>query len=252
MNWFSKKPVVEFACHVDGLEKIMPIIPAKKYRHPWLLRAFKEFSQLKKQPEYGMSTSAHVAQCPGILAIMHQGWILQAWQDILIDTAEDGLSYKWSTPFDEKEIHAMPAVTLHSPKELVDFFEHWDSPTKFIFKLNVPWECKVPKGYAMLTLPVAYADENRFETVPGLVTHDYGWMALNPQIKWKASAGKTLIKAGTPLAQFILIKMEDVQIRVCYRPELVKNVKLRSMFIRSRFATTAKSVKDFLGKHNHD
>ena len=194
----------------------------------------------------------HIAKCPGIIDVVHQGWILRAWQDILIDTSEDGLSYTWQTPFNEQQAHGIPSVTVHQPQELVDFFQYWDSPTKLIFKLNVAWQCKVPKGYGLLTLPVAYADEDRFETVPGIHRHEYGWAMLNPQIKWKAPPGKMLIKAGTPLAQFVLVEMRDVETKVYYSEKLEKTFKLQQMFFGSRFANTARNVKDFLGRYNHD
>jgi hypothetical protein len=250
MNWFAKKPVVEFASCVEGLEKIMPIIPARKVKHPWLIRAFHEYARLKKQPGYDESKNKHITNCPGILAIMHHGWVLRSWQDMIIETEEDGISYKWQTPFNEESAFGITSVHVHSPNELIDFFEYWDSPTKYIFKLNTAWHFKIPKGYALLTMPVAYADEDRFETVPGITTYEYGWMPLNPQIKWKASAGRTLIKAGTPLAQFMLIKMEETETKVYYKPDLIKKIRLREMFINSRFTKTARQVKDFFrGTH---
>lgn len=252
MNWLSKKPVVEFACQSEGVEKIMPIIPAKQYRHPWLIRAFQDYALRRRQAGYEMKKSIHVAKCPGIIDMVHQGWILRTWQDILIDTAQDGESYTWQTPFDETREHGIVSVSLHQPEELVDFFQYWDSPTKFIFKLNVPWQCKVPKGYALMTLPVMYADEDRFETLSGIHRHEYGWAMLNPQIKWKAPAGKSLIKAGTPIAQFVLLKEEDVETKVYYSEKLFKVSKLQMMFAASRYVHTAKAVKEFLGKHNHD
>lgn len=250
MKWFTKKPVVEFACYVEGLEQIMPIIPAKKYKHPWLVRAFQHYSRIKKESGYGEKQGAHITQCPGILSIMHHGWILRAWQDIVIDTNKDGLSYSWQTPFNEEQAHGIQSVQSHNPSELVNFFEHWSSPTPYIFKLNFAWHCKIPKGYALLTLPVAYADEDRFETVPGMLSDEYEWTALNPQIKWKAPPGKSLIKAGTPLAQFILVKMDDVEAKVFYDRNLLSKVQVNSMFVRSRFVQTARSVKDFLKGKN--
>jgi hypothetical protein len=252
MSWFSRKPVVEFACHLEGVEKIMPIIPAKQYRHPWLIRAFQDYALRKKQPEYEMQKSIHIAKCPGIIDMVHQGWILRAWQDILIDTAEDGASYTWQTPYNETKETNWDSVSLHQPDELVNFFQYWDSSTKFIFKLNVAWQCKIPKGYALMTLPVMYADEDRFETLSGIHRHEYGWAMINPQIKWKAPAGKSLIKAGTPIAQFVLIKIEEVETKVYYSEKLSKINKLQMMFTGSRYVHTARAVKEFLGRHNHD
>ena len=88
-----------------------------------------------------------------------------------------------------------------------------------LIKINTPWAVKVPRGYSMMLMPVAYADESRFTVMSGLIQSDLPAAPINVQMRWHVKEGKELIKAGTPLAQLILIKDDDVEATQVYRED---------------------------------
>lgn len=189
------------------------MIPAKEYRHPWVHRAASELSQMRRDMEYGMRKSVHTAKCPGIFTLQRHGWIMRTWQDITIETFGDGSSIQWTSAIDQTKLVggiAFDAVGSHPAFQLRKYMERWPANTiDTLIKIQSPWRCNVPRGYYLLEMPVAYQDENRFTTVQGFFSHEQGPAQLNPQFMWHVMHGKELIRAGTPIAQYILVKKED-------------------------------------------
>jgi hypothetical protein len=56
----------------------------------------------------------------------------------------------------------------------------------------------------LLQIPVTYNNEERFSAATGIVDPRY-MHAVSVQLYWHIVAGETLVKAGTPLAQFVPI-----------------------------------------------
>ena len=211
------KPKMEFTCLIPGVEKIMPIIEARDHRHPWVNKAVNELIQMRKRPDWGTYKTTHTARCPGIFQLQRHGWILRTWQDIVIETNGDGVGFRWSTPIDQKNIEFAKVhqdyVETHTPAQFRNYMENWRKDTlTHVLKINAPWSCVVPKGYYLLEMPVAVADENRFTTVSGVVEREQGTTLLHPQLMWHVMEGKTLIKAGTPIAQYMLVPKDRFEL----------------------------------------
>ena len=87
LNIFKRdKPKIEFCSEIIGVEKIMPIIPAKDLPLEWVKRAT---AHVKKEGLYDAHISkAHITRCPGIISSRTQGWIVRAHQDIEIEATE--------------------------------------------------------------------------------------------------------------------------------------------------------------------
>jgi hypothetical protein len=191
-----------FESLLPGLEVYMPIIPAKELKRAWVESARADFMERKKN---GIN-EGHIARCPGIFDINRTGWVLRSWLDIEIETNGDLDTFFWHTPASQKEMCPMAddAVSWHSQDELFKFQKNFPSNTlKSIIKIKTPWRMLIPKGYNVLMMPVPYSDESRFTVLPG--TFYAGVAACNVQMLWHVTNGKTVIKAGTPLAQYILI-----------------------------------------------
>jgi len=234
---FSKK--LTFYSLIEGIEYIMPIIPSKDYKHPWLQKAI---VNIKKDQS--------VLRCPGILKIKNEGWIVRAWQDIKIKV--EGSEFSWTTPLDQRELYThLPADALgwHDESRLFDYFENWpkDSLSKII-KINVPWSVDVPKGYILHQFHPAYLDENRFTTLPGMYTSDTGLNTLNVPIILHMNKGEVLIKAGTPIAQLVLYKKESIQhenVLACTSKKFLKKERLTYLLLNMRFKKLYNKIKDF-------
>lgn len=213
-----KKPKVVFECLIPGVERLMPMVEAKTIKHGWAKNAIAEFVADRKHPEFGMHKKVYTARCPGIFNLQRHGWVMRTWQDITIETFGDGCRFEWASAIDQKLLneHVGNCVGFHEDIQLANYRENWPSNTlRTLLKIQSPWRCIVPKGYYLMEMPVAYSDENRFTTVSGYFSYEQGPAQMNPQFMWHVMNGKTLIKAGTPIAQYILVPKEkyDMEVR---------------------------------------
>ena len=213
------KPKITFECLVPGVERIMPMIPAKDLKHPWVHRAQQELSEMRKSPTWGKEKLVHTAKCPGIFNLQRHGWVMRTWQDITIETYGDGKTFNWTTPIDQKRLNSIANdyIGSHPEIQLANFMEYWRPDTlRTLLKVQSPWRCTVPKGYHLLEMPIPYLDEDRFTTVQGFFSREQGIAQMNPQLLWHVPIGKTLIKAGTPIAQYMLVPKDnfDMDIKV--------------------------------------
>lgn len=195
-----------FESLIPGVEIIMPIIEAKEFKHEWLEKAREDFRSQRKNENYKYEKNHHTAKCPGIIDITRTGWVLKTWQDTVIETNGDLQSFSWESPVDQKQFTSLApeAIDYHSQETYFKFKNNFSENTlKTIIKFVTPWRMIIPKGYKILAIPIPYIDENRFTVLPGIFS--FGIAPCNVQTLWHVTNGKTLIKAGTPLIQYILI-----------------------------------------------
>lgn len=245
---FNKSPKIKFACLIPGVEKSMPIVQASKINYNWARQAAEDFK--KKRDTAGVGGAVrHIARCPGIIKVAKTGWVQRSWQDIVIQTNGTG-GFSWSTP-----INQATAATDHEFKW--DYVSHHGAdsiepygliksgtlPT--IVKIQSPWVVYVPKGYYLMCLPIPYSDDARFTATVGLLDGDLGPVFLNVQLYWHCLNSKELIPAGTPLAQYYLIKKEDVteEVIACTDSEL-EDLRLRRVVVESQFMPTYSKLKN--------
>jgi hypothetical protein len=215
LSWF-KTPKIEFISRSPEVAKLMPIVEAKDVKHAWVSAMLSDFAEQRATPDYGLRKSMHTARCPAIYKVIRTGWVLRTWQDVVVEMNGTRSSISWWSAMDQsKEIpNCGNALEAHPREAFVKHMKHWDGALDVILKVQTPWMVRIPRGYTLLEMPVALADEDRFEALPGMVDSSSGLVPLNPQMKWKKSEGKFLISAGTPLAQYVLIKNEHVGLRV--------------------------------------
>jgi hypothetical protein len=220
---FNRKQKLIFHSSIEGMEKIMPIIPSKNYRHGWKTDAIAEFNENKKDI---LNKASSMARCPGINLIQKQGWIVRSWQDVVIETNEENEQISWCTPIDQKSLEHNDFISFHS-KEMFKHIKNYPLHTvKSVIKFNTGWKCKIPRGYILYQLPIAHNDENRFTTISGCYTCDTGIATLNVPVYWHILDGKVHLPAGTPLCQLILVpdqtydyeisKLDSSEIRATY------------------------------------
>lgn len=247
LNFFKKKIV--FENNIAGMETIMPVIPAKQFRHPWVDRALTDLAKIRAQPNYGMERMVHTARCPGIFKLQRHGWIIRTWQDIVIETYGDGHNFTWTTPVDQIKLNGAPYVGDHPPHQLHDFMDNWPRDTlSSLIKINTGWTCVVPKGYYLMEMPIPYSDESRFTTVPGYFTRDMGPAQINVQLLWHVPAGKTLIKAGTPISQYILVPTDQPEMEVKSSGVKANIHRIFHLSESQRFVKNFNEVRKLFGK----
>lgn len=242
-NLFKKKPTIEFVNEIPGVATLMPMIEAKEYKHQWVARAQQHFAEIRKDPHWRNNKMLHTARCPGIFSLQRHGWILRTWQDIVITTNGDGNSFTWRSA----SIHGGDAVTYHNELQYRDYMDHWPLHTlPLVLKINTGWRCNVPKGYFLMEMPVAHADENRFTTISGYFNQDAGPASLNVQLLWHVMNGEELIKAGTPIAQYVLVPKEQLNM-VCREVEEEDKIWLSTLYDTSKFVKNYSEVRKIFG-----
>lgn len=221
MSWFKKQPKVEFLCTADVALIQYPIIEARKFMPEWFTQATTEHAKdmlLLKQSN-DVNAIRDVSKCNGIRKLLKTGWVVRAYQDIHLQIV--GTQFIWTTPLDQVQLNNIPLVEHHS----TDSFKkcpHLENKTP-ILKIQLPWLVKIPKGYNMMQLPLAYWNETRFTTATGIFDRQFGFMQINVQLLWEGGDGEFLIKAGTPLAHLILVP----EINVSHTVRLVTEKEAR-------------------------
>lgn len=243
MNLFNKKNQLKFFNIIPGVEKFMPIIPAKNLSHEWKKQAAKKFNILKEKPENVGVSLGGVARCPGINLIQSQGWIIRYWQDLLIDTSEEN-TLVWKTPIDQKELCKENTIEFHSSSMLEDFVDPPPNSLNTILKLCTGWRVDIPKNHILMILPVFYSNDNRFSILPGSLTSDFGISQLNLQLYWNVFGKKEIIKKGTPLAQCILIPRKEYDYEISSK---IHDSRLdeQNFVLGSSFLRNYKIIKDY-------
>jgi len=204
-------PELKFYTFLPELVEQMPIKRAEINNFEWYKKMVEDYLSKDYSP------ATHTSKCPGIISICNEGWIQYAHQDFKITTNGDGKSFKWWTEFNRRMYHPKMYYTLgpdadnyisyHTPSQLFDFNVFKKDTLKSIVKIQSPWCITIPTGFKLLVIPVPYNDCNHFTAVHGILT---GTNFLNIQLMWHTLNDEVLIKKGTPLCQYVLLKDENV------------------------------------------
>jgi len=192
--------MIKFKCFVPEVANTFPILKAKEIKHDWVNKAFSYF----QSGTHNFNTT----RCPGIFSIMNTGWIQTSYQNIMIDTTKENI--QWYTEINQSANKNGEVIGdyihYHSEEQLSQFYSDWKIKQKTILKIQSPWFVEIPKGYALLSMPVPYNDDQRFMSAVGLLR---GNNFLNVQLYWNVDNEKTIVSSGTPLQQYILVKDID-------------------------------------------
>jgi hypothetical protein len=242
----KKIPIVEFVNEIPGVANLMPVIEAKHYRHKWVDRAVNDFANQRENSNWKHSKFNHTARCPGIFTLQRHGWIIRTWQDITINTKKGSDEFTWTSASN----YGGDAVGFHPQTQLYQYFENWpDNTLKPVIKINTGWCCEVPEGYYLMEMPVALSDEKRFSTIPGYFSKEAGPAHMNVQLLWHVQDGETLIEAGTPISQYVLVPKEQAEMSCRdYDEQKDKNMSLSWLYDASKFVKNYSQVKKLFGK----
>tara|TARA_B100000131_G_scaffold113952_1_gene110985 strand:+ start:2533 stop:3438 length:906 start_codon:yes stop_codon:yes gene_type:complete len=233
----KKKKWVRFYCLTPGIKELHPWIPAVKLKRKWQIDAIKKHSKkenkcpvlkVNRMWDYYMNRLqgggederidglfAHAATCPALSDLFRSGWVMTAPADILIKV------HRGIPPGGDKEITTFNWVVLSDVNQGNDFVkahipEQTDGMRQLVdqqkeildttIKLELPWRVQSHPDIVFLQIPVPYWDEDRFTVPTGIVDTSYSY-EVNLQMFWhKIDDDAHLIKAGTPLCQWIPIE----------------------------------------------
>jgi len=143
-----------------------------------------------------------VKKCPGITDWLTAGYIISAWSDIDI------------TQSDEYGTNAVlrngtQGAGSHPPEQCSTMLNQ-KSNYHGTVKLPCKWMIKTRPGWSIMIVPLWYWKDQPWEALPGIIHSDNHHCEVNLNFVIKSNNEKFTITAGTPLAQIIPFKREEV------------------------------------------
>ncbi len=210
-NWFRKKKSwLRFYSMDQNVAIMYPVVDNRLTDRDW--NGIADVS--RNRPEQGKQI---VLNCPAIKQITSVGYVLRAPADFVIKTGPGVEHLSWETPFLFKRhsdkytfSNADYYVSWHSPAQTEPLIpkEILNTDKKYLHsavKVETPWRVKASDDILLLQLPVTYNNEARFSAAIGILDPKY-MHAVSVQLFWHVLEGETLIKAGTPLVQYVPIQ----------------------------------------------
>jgi hypothetical protein len=198
--------MIEFHSLIPELVYDMPIEKAKISSFEWYNKIIQDYKNNNPKP------NIHTSRCPGILNICNIGWVQRSYQDFVITTNGDSKSFLWESEIDQKSLKhgelMRDYVSYHPAEHLFKFNQVKKDTLQTILKIQSPWLVKIPKGYSLLFMPIPYNDNNNFTAACGILKDSN---FLNVQLFWHCLNDTIIIKKGTPLQQYVLIKDESIE-----------------------------------------
>lgn len=192
---FCRKPKLRFACAVQGIAELYPIVPAAKVEKKWL------------------SQSNAAKKCPSINRLVRMGWVQVAWQDIRIEASDS--DFAWRTPIDQQIMSEHISVSNYVDWHDDEYHQIvGDEHTlEKVVKIQAPWMCRIPKGYSLLQTDWRFGDYKPFTAVTGLMRDTDDVVQLSVHLKVVKNA-KFTIKSGQPLCQYFLVPNKQPELVV--------------------------------------
>ena len=245
-----KKKWIRFYSMTPGVADLHPVIPASKLKRKWrkdalTRQAHRDEITIKQCPAKKAAAVwetlatkippvnfwSHAVTCPALHGVMDNGYILPWPADIIIQLDGSG-NFEWKSTM---EFYGGRYVSAHIPEQtqgmrnLVSHNQNKDV-LDWTIKMETPWRIQAHKDIVFIQIPVTYWEEDRFSIATGLVDPRYSY-EVNMQIFWhKTEPGEYIIKAGTPLAQWIPVNRDfltskafDVVIETANKDDLDNN-----------------------------
>ena len=201
---------------IEGLEDVVPVQVSSHHLPDWWI---------KKTDN--VDNKGTIKMCPAIPEFMSMGFVVSLWCDLKVEINEDG-SFRWDTPSNEFTFltHSEEQLSVHLPKHA--------RPT-LVLKPVCPWRVKTPSGISMLQLPMFWHFNPNFSVASGVI-----WTDIHHEINQQMLFHKTgtfNFKRGTPLAQYIPIRRENIPHEVSpLTPELIRDAQASSYHVKTKFS----------------
>ena len=218
-----KKKWIRFYSMQPGIAELHPVFPATKLKRKWRKDALtsqdkRDEITIKQCPAKKAAAVwetlatkippvnfwSHAVTCPALHGVMDNGYILPCPADFVIKLDGTG-NFEWKSTI---QFYGDRYVSAHIPEQtqgmrnLVSHNQNKDV-LDWTIKMETPWRIQAHKDIVFIQIPVTYWEEDRFSIATGVVDPQYSY-EVNMQIFWhKTEPGEYIIKAGTPLAQWI-------------------------------------------------
>lgn len=208
-NLLNKKKKIRFYSLIPAVQTLYPITLAKELKREWTLAEREDFKiRQSKCPVHKIASVFSISKCPAVHNLMNTGFVVYAPADFKVYTNGDDSTILFSAT--KINPHA-DYVTTHN-EEVAQWL--MQNPNQYIFpkvvKVNTPWRVIANNDIVFLQMPIPFGSEHMFTAVNGILdpmlSHE-----INIQLFWHMKDGEYLIKAGTPLCQYIPISRSLIQ-----------------------------------------
>lgn len=239
-RFFKKNKKIEFYSTIPGVKEIYPVTPASKYIPKWFKEKNKDYVENKKKCPF--KHNSDVVNCPGIREYFNTGYILYLHTDIRIITENSKIKeIKWVFDYEDSQIKTPfskgSTIEVHEPSALGNWISPPKKAIKQLIKINSPWKVVCPEDFVLLEMYPLYSDDNRFCATGGILDPRVS-RNINPAFWWFIDDGIEVIKAGTPLVQYIPIKRDnllDLQVRDYNDKDLLYHNRYSFFFKHKQF-----------------
>jgi hypothetical protein len=230
---FKKAPKITFYPLVRGLEKVIPILPARNVLPGWWrdIRVSETFQSLAGYP----ITQGNIKKCPAVIDILTAGWVMPLWTDLYLKVSKSEISYRPADTSFEFSVHPHTHFIDVMPDQLKNKYF-------CVFKPFAPWIVKTSPGYSIFNMDPFYHFSPYFDTAAGIQDSDV-YYDLNP-ILFIKKEGEYVIPRGTPLSVIIPFKREKIE--GCVEPysEKVEDLVSEERLITNTMFSSAKSYNE--------
>tara|TARA_B110000503_G_scaffold89598_1_gene135643 strand:- start:14333 stop:15151 length:819 start_codon:yes stop_codon:yes gene_type:complete len=195
----KEKSWIRFYSLEPGVPEVVPIIPAHKMKRAWMQR---------NDPPDPDNGNMHTKNCPGITKLVSMGYVLRAPADFIIKTdVNNNTTFNWveSKRFNTEDPGNERYIGFHNQYQTEHTLDDPSKSLKVAVKIDTPWRVKASDDIVLLQVPIAYNNEPRFTAAQGILDPRFSHV-VNVQLYWHVLDGETLVKAGTPLVQYIPIQ----------------------------------------------
>ena len=226
MIFKKKKPWVRFYSVDPGVAELQPWIPAAKLHRKWRTEALKNSASKEKRCPVMRVTKLwerlsaelngdesipelyeHAVTCPALRDVMDSGYVLKCPADILIKTDGTGVNFQWMSQMRFcTQTGPGKYVSAHIPQQTEGIRQLVDQQKDVLdwtIKLELPWRVQAHPDLVFIQMPIPYWDEDRFSPPTGVVDPSYSYEINLQLFCHKIEEGEYLIKAGTPLCQWV-------------------------------------------------
>ncbi len=156
-----------------------------------------------------------VKTCPSFVDVFKEGYVIKAPMDYLFKVTDDG-EWMWKTPYYyENEFAENVQVEIHTDEQYIDFLPK-SSNIKQIFKMVLPLNVHVPRGYSIRQIPMPFDFNPDWHVTYGVMRADR-ILQVNLQLNFTSDKEEILIKKGEPLCVYIPFKREKFSYKVVSR-----------------------------------
>lgn len=233
LNWFKTSPEIKFHCTVRGLEKIVPIQPARNVMPEWW-KKIKVSESFKSLHGYPIS-QGNIKKCPAVVDMLTHGWVMPLWTDLYMNVSEESISWKASDDTFSFAVHPHDHFIHIMP-------EHLKSKYYWVFKPYAPWMVKTSPGYSMINLDPFYFFNPSFDTSYGIQDSDV-YYDLNPLMLIKR-LGEFVIPRGTPLSIIFPYKREKISCTMVPYSDATEDLLSEERLITNSMFSSAKSYNE--------